>query len=134
VHVHEAVMLAGVLFLVLPPAEQSFEPNGGRFGLELIGIGLGLLMVGLLLHARWLVPAAIATLTAVSIRMVTGGWVAVPYWLLLGAAGTILILFGLLVLLERERWDAFRHRVVDWWSEASRPGGPLGPPPSIVPR
>ncbi|MBA4181162.1 MAG: hypothetical protein C0506_11285 [Anaerolinea sp.] len=130
---HEAVMLIGVLNLVLPPAEQSFEPGGGKFGLELLGIGISVLMVGLILHARWLVPAAIATLTAVSLRMVTGGMFAVPYWLLFGLAGTLLLAFGFLVLLERERWDRFRHRVVEWWAEASLPGGPLSPPTSTPP-
>ncbi|MCC7363011.1 MAG: hypothetical protein IT303_01465 [Dehalococcoidia bacterium] len=126
--VHEAVMLAGVLFLVLPPAEQSFDPDGGKFGLELIGIGIVLLLVGLVLHARWLVPAAIATLTAVSLRLVTGGMVSVPYWLILGVAGTVLIAFGFLVLLERERWDQFRLAVVRWWGEAVKPPPGARPP------
>lgn len=125
---HEAVMLIGVLFLVLPPAEQSFEPGGGKFGLELIGISLALLAIGLVLHARWLVPAAIVTMTAVSLRLVTGGMVSVPYWAILGIAGSGLLAFGLLVLLERERWDRFRADVVRWWSQASQPGGPLSPP------
>ncbi len=128
--VHESMTLLGAAFLVFPPAEQSFEPGGGEFGLELIGIGIALLLVGLLLHARWLVPSAILTLTGVSVRMVTGGFVSVPYWLLLGIAGTALVALGLLVLLERERWDQFRSRAVDWWNEASHPGGLLGPPPA----
>jgi hypothetical protein len=123
---HEAVTIAGALCLVLPPAEQSFEPGGGKFGLELIGIGVAMLLVGLVFHGRWLVPAAILTLTGVSIRLVTGGLVSAPYWLLLGVAGTMLIAFGLLVLLERERWDQFRRDVVEWWNEA-QPGGHGGP-------
>ncbi|MBE0611916.1 MAG: hypothetical protein IH609_21230, partial [Dehalococcoidia bacterium] len=128
-HVHEAVMVLGALLLVLPPAEQSFEPGGGKFGLELIGIGLGLLAVGLLLHGRWLVAAAILTLTATSVRMVTGGLFTTPYWLLLGIGGTALIGFGLLVLLERERWDRFRHNVARWWrSVEEAPVEPLGGP------
>jgi hypothetical protein len=129
---HEVVMIAGALALVLPPAEQSFEPGGGKFGLELLGIGLGILAFGLLLHARWLVAAAVVTLTATALRMVTGGLFSTPYWLLLGIAGTALLLLGLLVLLERERWDRLRTAVVEWWEEASRPeppgiGGPPGP-------
>ena len=131
IHMHEAAMVLGALFLVLPPAEQSFEPGGGKFGLELIGIGLGLLAVGLLLHGRWLVASAILTLTATSVRMVTGGLFTTPYWLLLGIGGTALIGFGLLVLLERERWDRFRHAVVRWWTVVEEtPVEPLGEPRS----
>lgn len=121
---HEAVMIVGSLALVLPPAEQSFAPGGGKFGLELLGVGLGILAAGLLLHARWLVPVAVTTLTATALRMVTGGLFSTPYWLLLGVAGTLLLLLGLLVLLERERWDRFRTAVVDWWKEASKPEPP----------
>lgn len=128
-HLHEAVMVIGALHLVLPPAEQSFEPGGGKFGLELIGIGLGLLAVGLLFHGRWLVASAILTLTATAGRMVTGGLFTTPYWLLLGIAGTALIGFGLLVLLERERWDRFRQGVVRWWQSVEEaPIEPLGGP------
>ena len=122
--VHEALMVVGALVLVLPPAEQSFGPGGGKFGLELLGIGLGLLAVGLLLHARWLVPAAVTTLTATALRMVTGGLFSTPYWLLFGIAGTLLLLLGMLVLLERERWDRFRLAVVEWWRVASQPEPP----------
>jgi hypothetical protein len=129
IYAHEALMVAGALFLVLPAAEQSFEPGGGKFGLELLGIGVAMLLVGLLLHARWLVAAAVVTLTATALRMVTGGLVSTPYWLLLGLAGTLLIGFGLLVLLERERWDQFRMYVVRWWQEAQVPPGPAGPRP-----
>jgi len=44
--------------------------------------------------------------------------------LLLGIGGTALIGFGVLVLLERERWDRFRHRVVAWWEETALKGPP----------
>lgn len=126
--IHEAVMLAGSLVLVLPPAEQSFAPGGGYYGLELIGISVAMIIVGLLLHGRWLVAAGIATLTATAMRMVTGGLFSTPYWLLLGIGGTALIGFGVLVLLERERWDRFRHRVVNWWEETAAKGPPADTP------
>lgn len=121
---HEAVMLLGALMLVLPPAEQSFEPAGGKFGLELIGLALAMVIVGLLLHGRWLVAAGVSTLTATAMRMITGGLFSTPYWLLLGLGGTALIGFGLLVLLERERWDRFRRRVVEWWQQTAAKGPP----------
>lgn len=126
---HEAAMLVGAMVLVVPPSAQSFEPGGGTFGLEVLGIAIGLLLTGLILHARWLVPAGIVTLTAVSFRLVTGGLVSVPYWLLLGIAGTALLSLGVLVLLQRERWNRFRERAVEWWSTAyERPAGHGGTP------
>ncbi|MCC6387022.1 MAG: hypothetical protein IT302_06540 [Dehalococcoidia bacterium] len=119
---HEAVMLIGALHLVLPPAEQSFEPGGGKYGLELIGIGVALLVTGLGLHARWLVAAALLTITATAARLVTGGYFAVPYWAILGIAGTALIGAGLLILSQRAAWDRFRVGVVEWWNSAAPRG------------
>ncbi|MFN0145141.1 MAG: hypothetical protein ACKVT1_01410, partial [Dehalococcoidia bacterium] len=49
---HEATMVVGALFLVLPPVEQSFDPGGAKFGFELIGLASVFLAVGLVLHAR----------------------------------------------------------------------------------
>jgi len=66
------------------------------------------------------------------LRLVTGGLVSTPYWLLLGIAGTALIGFGLLVLLEREAWDRFRVAVVRWWTETQSMGGTLGGPTSTA--
>ena len=107
-------MVAGVLMLVLPPAEQSFAPGGGRFALELIAIGLLLLAVGLALYGRWLVAGGVLTLTGVAVRWLTSG-TTVPYWLTLGIVGMALLGVGLLLLLERERWDRARARIVRWW-------------------
>ncbi len=114
---HETLIIAGVLLLVLPPAEQSFEPGGARFGFELIAFGLAFLGIGLLIHARWLIPSGVLTLSGVAIRWLTAGYVDVPYWLLLGALGTVLLSFGMVVLLARERWDKARERVADWWNQ-----------------
>ncbi|MFQ5381420.1 MAG: hypothetical protein ACE5EF_07345, partial [Dehalococcoidia bacterium] len=112
---HEAVIVAGVLALVLPPAEQSFEPGGGRYGFEVIGLGLAFLAVGFLVHARWLVPAGVLSLTGVAVRWVTGGYVTIPYWLVLGVLGTLLIAGGVVVLFQRDAWDATRERIINWW-------------------
>jgi hypothetical protein len=119
-YAHEAVMVAGMLVGLLPAAEQSFAPNGGRFGLELIAAGLILLAAGLALSARWLVVGGVLTLTTVAIRwLVTES--SVPYWLSLGLAGMALLGFGMVLLLERDRWDRLRARVRRWWSNNDRP-------------
>ncbi|MEZ4493790.1 MAG: hypothetical protein R3C29_10820 [Dehalococcoidia bacterium] len=112
---HEGLMVLGVLFIVLPPAQQGFQPGGELYGFELIGIGLGFLIFGLLIHARWLIPCGVLTVSGVAIRWLTGGFVAVPYWLLLGIVGTALLAFGTFILLQRERWDSWRNTVQGWW-------------------
>jgi hypothetical protein len=118
---HELALIAGVAILLLPPAEQSFAPDGGWYGLEVIGLGLALLVAGMVLGARWLVAGGVAALTAVAVRwLFTSG--AVPYWLTLGLVGMALLAVGLLLLLNREWWDAARRRIARWWLDV--PGGP----------
>ena len=112
---HEAVQVVGMLTLLLPAAEQSFEPDGGRFGLELIGAGLLLLAAGLAIYARWLAVGGVLTLTAVAVRWLLAES-EVPYWLTLGLVGMALLGFGVLLLLERDRWDRARERVRRWWA------------------
>ncbi len=114
---HEALMVVGVLFLVLPPAEQSFGADGTKFGLELMGIGLCFLALGFTLHARWLVPAGVLTYTGIAVRWLTSGSAEVPYWLLLGLAGTALIAIAVVLLAQRERWDRFKDHCARWWIE-----------------
>ena len=128
---HETLIVAGALFIVLPPAEQGLEPGGENFGFELIGIGLAFLLVGLVLHARWLIPASVLTITGVAVRWVTGGFVDVPFWLILGIVGTLLLAAGTFILLQRERWDTWRDGARNWWLETTT--GPPPPTPGVPP-
>jgi hypothetical protein len=112
---HEGLIVVGTLFIVLPPAQQGFNPGGEIYGFELMGIGLLFLFAGLILHARWLVPAGVLTITGVAVRWLTGGFVDVPFWLMLGAVGTFLLAVGTFILLQRERWDSWRTTARLWW-------------------
>jgi hypothetical protein len=38
-----------------------------------------------------------------------------PYWLTLGLVGTALLGVGMLLLLQRERWERARSRIARWW-------------------
>ena len=116
---HEGVIVLGLLCLVLPPAEQSFAPGGTVAGLELIGLGLLFLVAGFVLSARWLVTGGVLTLTGVAVRWLTVFGTEAPYWLTLGAVGTALLGVGLLLLLQRERWDEARRSVARWWLQTS---------------
>ena len=79
-----------------------------------------------------MVPSGILTLSGVALRWATGGFVDIPYWLLLGALGTLLIGGGLLLLSQRERWDALRRLAGRWWLET--PAAARGWEPIRVPR
>lgn len=126
---HEIAVLAGAAVLVLPQAEQSFEEGGAWLGLVILAEGLLFLMVGMLLRARWLVPAGTLVLSGVAIRWLLESGDTVPYWVTLGLLGTLLLAGGLMVLLNAERWSRFRNRLVRWWQLAGDDGaGPIGPP------
>ena len=123
---HEAVVVLGLLCLILPPAEQSFAPGGAVYGLELIGLGLLFLLVGFTLSARWLVSGSVLTLSGVAVRWLTIFGREAPYWLTLGLVGMALLGGGMLLLLQRERWERARRRIGRWWLET--PEGWASPP------
>jgi hypothetical protein len=116
---HEAVIAAGVLCLTAPPAIAGFSPDGQLYVLELMGEGLLFLASGFLLSARWLVAGGVLTVSAVALRALELFGTRAPYWLTLGLAGMALLGIGLLLLLQRERWDAVRERIAGWWSQAA---------------
>ena len=114
---HELLQLAGAALLVLPQAEQGFEPGGTRWGLVLLIEGIALLGVAMVLGARWLGVSAVVTLSGVALRFL---WLnreteAVPYWVMLAVAGFLLLGVGMTILLQREWWDRTRVRVRGWW-------------------
>ena len=124
---HELLQLAGAALLVLPQAEQGFDPGGARWGLVLLLEGLALLAVSMALGARWLGVSAVVTLSGVALRFL---WVtrvdpAVPYWVMLALVGFLLLGVGLTVLLHREWWDRRRLRLQAWWRREDAPGGRL---------
>ena len=114
---HELLQLAGAALLVLPQAEQGFEPGGTRWGLVLLIEGFVLLGIAMALGARWLGVSGVVTLSGVALRFL---WVnrdtdAVPYWVMLAVAGFVLLAIGLTVLLQRDWWDRTRLRLQTWW-------------------
>lgn len=119
---HELALLAGVGFIVLPQAEQAFEPGGDAWGLVLIAEGLVFLAVGFVLQARWLVPAGVLVLSGVAIRWLLVNSDAVPYWITLGLLGTALLAVGMVFLLKAEWWAQTRGRASRWWQDDGTPG------------
>ena len=116
---HEVLQVAGAGLLVLPQAEQGFEPGGARWGLILLIEGVVLLAVALALNTRWLAVSAVVTLSGVALRFL---WVnrdtdLVPYWAMLAVAGFLLLAVGITVLLQREWWDRNRERLLRRWRQ-----------------
>ncbi|MGI8550844.1 MAG: hypothetical protein ACR2PL_08675 [Dehalococcoidia bacterium] len=119
---NEALLVLGLLFLVLPPAKQSFEPGGGRYALQLIAEGILFLALGIGLTARWLVAGAVLTLSGVALRWLLLAGSQAPYWLTLGIVGMGLLGVGVLLLLHRDRWERLRSSLARWWLEAPQGG------------
>ena len=116
---HEVLQVAGAALLVIPQAEQGFEPGGARWGLVLLVEGLALLGVAIALNTRWLAVTAVVTLSGVALRFL---WVnrdtnVVPYWVMLAVAGFVLLAVGVTVLLQREWWDRSRARLQRRWRQ-----------------
>ena len=133
---HELLQLAGAALLVLPQAEQGFEPGGTRWGLVLLVEGFALLGIAMVLGARWLGVSAVITLSGVALRFL---WLnreteAVPYWVMLAVAGFLLLAVGFTILLQREWWDRTRMRVRGWWGGEARldAHSPLSVPVAVL--
>ena len=115
VFAHEVALVAGALTLVLPPAEQSFEPGAGLWGLVVLAEGFALLGVGLVLTERWLATPGVLSISGVAVRWLFEVGQTVPYWLTLGIAGLALLGLGLLLLFQREWWERALRTVGEWW-------------------
>ena len=116
---HEVLQVAAAGLLVIPQAEQGFEPGGARWGLVLLVEGVALLAVALALNTRWLAVSAVVTLSGVALRFL---WVnrdtdLVPYWAMLAVAGFVLLGVGVSVLMQREWWDRSRARLLHRWRQ-----------------
>jgi len=116
---HEVLQLVGAALLIIPQAEQGFEPGGARWGLVLLVEGAALLVVALALDARWLGVSAVLTISGVAIRYLWERRDAVPYWLMLAVAGLLLLGVGIAVLFQREWWDRNRARLQIWWERTA---------------
>lgn len=118
---HEVLQVVAAGLLVLPQAEQGFEPGGARWGMVLLIEGIALLGVAIALNTRWLAVSAVVTISGVALRFL---WVnrdtdLVPYWVMLAVAGFVLLAVGMTVLLQREWWDQARARLVRRWRQGA---------------
>ena len=114
-YAHEALLAAAVLVLVLPQAEQSFEPGGARWGFALLLEGGAMLAVGLLLYERWLSVGGVLSISGVGLRWLIDTGRALPFWVTLGLVGLALLGLGVLLLFQREWWAGARSSVAMWW-------------------
>ena len=113
---HELITIVGAGLLVLPQAVQGFEPGGQGWALVLLLEGALFLVLSFVLTARWLAVSGVMTVSGVAIRALWVSRDAVPYWVMLGLAGLLLLAGGFVLLLQREWWDRAREGVSDWWA------------------
>lgn len=118
---HEVLQVTAAGLLVIPQAQQGFEPGGERWGLILLIEGLVLLGVAMALNTRWLAVSAVVTVSGVALRFL---WVnrntdVVPYWVMLAIVGFVLLAVGLTVLLQREWWDRARAGLLRRWRQGT---------------
>jgi hypothetical protein len=120
---HEALLALGLAFLVLPPSKQAFESGNNPYIFELVAEGIVFLILGLVLSARWLVAGGVLAFTVVALRGLTLFGTKVPFWLTLAVTGMVSVGLGILLLLERERWERACRWIGDWWlQEPARRG------------
>ncbi len=119
---HELVLMAGAAVLVLPQVEQGLSPGGTQWAVVLLAEGAIFLAVAFVLSARWLVVSGVITMSGVAVRSLMVSGDVIPYWLTLGLAGLLLLTGGVLLLLQRERWERVRSRATAWWDAAALGG------------
>ena len=113
---HELITVVGAGLLVLPQAAQGFEPGGQGWALVLLLEGVLFLALSFVLTARWLAVSGVMTVSGVAVRALWVSRDAVPYWVMLGLAGLLLLAGGFVLLLQREWWDRVRESVSEWWT------------------
>ena len=114
----EIATIAGALMLVLPQAEQSFDPGGAWWGFVLLLESAAFVTTAFLLRIRWLAICGVLTASGVGIRWLAESGDTIPYWATLGLGGMLLIGAGTSLLLNREWWDRTARQTVDWWEHS----------------
>jgi hypothetical protein len=111
-----AMEAGGALLFVAPTLvagwAADFFPRTPMVFVEIF-IVLGL---GVVLHRRWLVAGALAAIGLETIRGLINAVDRLPNWALFGASGALLLAVGFVLLLKRDAWDRWSHRVLAWWT------------------
>jgi hypothetical protein len=111
------VMEGGGALLFITPTllagwGEDFFPRTPMVFFEILLV----LGVGVVLHRRWLVAAAVAALGLETIRGLIDAVNRLPNYVLFAASGALLLGLGFVLLLKREAWRAWSDRVIAWWA------------------
>ena len=112
----------GAAVLMGPSFVQSFDDDAWRYGLILLGEGLGLVALALVQRRLWLLSTSVTfvVLDGVHYLFFAGG-PALPNWAILAIAGTAVMAAGTAILLGRDRWTDWQRMVEAWWSRDPLP-------------
>jgi len=106
----------GAAVLMGPSLAQSWDEGAWRYGLILLGEGLGLLVLALVQRRLWLLGTSVTfvVLDGVHYLFFAGG-PALPNWAILAISGAAVMAAGTAILLGRDRWTAWQRLAEAWW-------------------
>jgi hypothetical protein len=100
-----------------PSFVQSLDDNAWRYGLILLGEGLGFVALGLVRRRLWLLGVSIFFVVVDGLHyLFFAGGPALPNWAILAIAGTAVMAAGTAILLGRDRWTAWQTALQAWWN------------------
>ena len=106
----------GAAVLMGPTLGQSWGDGAWRYGLILLGEGLGLLALALVQRRLWLLGASVTFVVLDGLHyLFFAGGPAIPSWAILAIAGAAVMAAGTAILLGRDRWIVWQRSLQGWW-------------------
>jgi len=114
--------LVGALLIMAPSFVQSFDHGAWAYGIVLLGEGLALFGIAVVRRRLWLLCSSTGFVVVDGLHyLFFSGGPALPNWVLLAIAGTLVMAAGTAILLGRDQWTRWQSAIEVWWSR-----GPVG--------
>lgn len=108
----------GAATIMLPSFLQSFD-GGWRYEVILLAEAAAFFSAAVVLRRRGLLSASITFLVLVAGRTTVDVVNALPNWIVVMAAGMVLLGIGMAILAGRDRWELWQRTLRTWWDEAA---------------
>jgi hypothetical protein len=111
--------LLGALLIMAPTFVQSFNHGAWAYGIILLGEGLGLFGIAVVRRRLWLLCSSTGFVVANGLHyLFFSGGPALPNWVLLAIAGTLVMAAGTAILLGRDQWTRWQAAIEEWWNRS----------------